>query len=140
MTQQARQLTWALREHEADQLPLRFLIHDRDSKFSQTFDTVFEAEGFEIIRTPYRAPQANAYAERWIRSLRNECLDHILILGAGHLQRVVQAYVQFYNTARPHQGIGQQAPLVPQWAPGAGEMQARPVLGGIINDYYRRAA
>ena len=94
-----------------EHLPLRFLMHDRDAKFRAAFDTVFAAEGIEIIRTPYRAPQANAFAERWVRSVREECLDHLLIVGEAHLRRVLGEYGAYYNHARPHQGIDQQCPV-----------------------------
>ncbi len=80
VTQQARQLTWTLQEGGQ---PARYLIHDRDAKFPAAFDTVFAAEGVAIVRTPYRAPNANAHAERWVRSAREECLDHLLIRGGG---------------------------------------------------------
>jgi transposase InsO family protein len=85
VAQQARQLAWTLQE--AGQ-PVRYLLHDRDAKFPPTFDTVFAAQGVEVIRTPYRAPNANAHAERWIRSAREECLDHMLVASEAHLRRV----------------------------------------------------
>ena len=85
MTQQARQLAWT--SQEAGVSP-RFLIHDRDAKFPPAFDAVFASEGVEILRTPYRAPNANAFAERWVRSARVECLDHLHIAGEAHLRRV----------------------------------------------------
>ncbi len=119
---------------------MRFLLHDRDAKFAASFDTVFAAEGVEVVRTPYRAPRANAYAERWIRSVRQECLDHLLILGEAHLRRVLAAYVAHYNQARPHQGLGQQTP-VPQDRPAQrGPVRRREVLGGLLHEYYREAA
>jgi len=86
VTQQARNFCWTL--PEAGPSP-RFLIHDRDAKFPSACDTVFAAEGVEIVRTPYRAPNANAYAERWVRSVRAECLDHLLIASEAHLRRVL---------------------------------------------------
>ncbi len=105
VAQQARQFSWTIQD---EALPLRFLIHDRDAKFPVTFDSVFAAEGIDIIRTPYRAPQANAFAERWVRSVREECLDHLLIVSEAHLRRVLSEYVEYFNHARPHQGIKQQ--------------------------------
>src|SRR3954471_13968810 len=90
---------------------MRVLIHDRDSKFDGSFDQVFVSEGFEIVRTPFRAPKANAVAERWVRSVRHECLDQLIILNQRHLARVLKEYVQYYNSARPHQGLGQQTPI-----------------------------
>ena len=133
VTQQARQLIWELSDREK---PLRFLIHDNDSSFCSAFDTVFESEGFHVIPTPVRAPNANALSERWIRTVREECLDYILIFNAAHLRRVVIEFVDYYNTARPHQGIDQQTPI-PQARPSSGTIQCRNVLGGIIHDYYR---
>ncbi len=138
VTQQARQLSWQIQDGH---VPARFLIHDRDSKFSVTFDTVFSAENVRIIRTPVQAPNANAFAERWIRSVREECLDRILILGEGHLGRVLTAYLDYYNHARPHQGINQQCPT-PLMGSAArdGPIERRDILGGVLHDYYRRAA
>ncbi len=94
-----------------------------------------------MIRTPVRAPNANAFAERWVRSVREECLDKILILGEDHLRRVLTAYITYYNTARPHQGIDQRCPVpfVPS-AARAGPIERRDILGGVLHDYYRRAA
>ncbi len=81
VTQQARQLTWTLQNSKDKRLPIRFLIHDRDAKFTSSFNTVFESEGIDIILTPYRSPKANAFAERWVRAVREECLDRLLIVG-----------------------------------------------------------
>jgi len=133
VTQQARQLVWELSDREQ---PMRFLIHDNDGSFCPAFDTVFESEGFHVIPTPVRAPNANAFSERWIRSAREECLDLILIFNAAHLRRVMIEFVVYYNTARPHQGIDQQIPI-PQARPSIGTIKCRNVLGGIIHDYYR---
>lgn len=135
LTQQARQLVWELDGRET---PLRFLIHDNDRKFTDGFDTVFESEAFHIIHTPYQAPNANAYAERWVRTVREECLDLILVLNAAHLRRVLLEYIDdYYNVARPHQGIEQRTPL-PRGQPiHTGTFRRRKVLGGILNDYYR---
>ena len=84
---------------------MAFLIHDNDKKFSSSFDTVFDSTGIEIENTPYQAPQANAFAERWVLSIRDECLDHILIVNERHLCRVLKLYIEYYNQTRPHQGI-----------------------------------
>jgi putative transposase len=137
VTQQARQLCWTLPDEAR---PMRFLIHDRDRTFSAAFDTVFAAEGIEVIHTPVRAPNANAVAERWIRSAREECLDHILVLNERHLMRVLRTYVAYFNQRRPHQGLGQQIPLPPAGDSGVGAVRRRDVLGGVIHDYYREAA
>jgi len=136
VTQQARQLVWHLSD---EAMPLRFLIHDRDSKFAGNFDQVFVSEGFEIVRTPFRAPKANAVAERWVRSARQECLDQLLILNQHHLAHVLKVYVHYYNTARPHQGLAQRTP-VPLSRSRRGTIHCRDVLGGILHDYYRDAA
>ncbi len=137
VTQQARQFSWTIRD---EGLPLRYLVHDRDAKFPVTFDSVFAAEGIDIIRTPYRAPQANAFAERWVRSVREECLDHLLIVSEAHLRRVLREYVDYFNHARPHQGIDQAIPAGGKCAGGDGPVRCRDVLGGIIHDYYQEAA
>jgi len=89
-TQQARQLAWSLPERSR---PIRYLIHDRDSKFSRAFDDVFKSEGVEIIRTPFRAPNANAFAERWVGTIRRDCLDWLLITSRSQLERVLRVYV-----------------------------------------------
>jgi transposase InsO family protein len=116
ITQQARNLAWDLsgtRDIGRAELPIRFLIHDRDAKFTSSFDAVFASEGVESVLTPYRCPKANAFAERWVRTVREECLDRLLIVGEGHLERVLSEYVRFYNQRRPHQGIGQRIPVPP---------------------------
>jgi putative transposase len=143
VTQQARNLTWKMEDlgDRDRELPIRFLIHDRDAKFTSSFNTVFESECIETILTPYRSPKANAFAERWVRSAREECLDHLLIVSESHLRRVLTEYVGYYNSARPHQGIGQRMPvpsLVTEKRVDTGDaVHHRDVLGGIIYDYYR---
>lgn len=137
VTQQARQLTWTLQD---EKMPIRFLIRDRDAKFTASFDRVFVDEGVEIIRTPYRAPRANAFAERWIRSVRGECVDRLLIVGERHLGRVMKEYIAYYNKARPHQGIEQRCPVPMDSGVREGPVKCRDVLGGIVHDYYREAA
>ena len=137
VTQQARNLAWTLQEADA---PPRFLIHDRDAKFPPSFDAVFATEGVAIVRTPYQSPKANAHAERWVRSVRAECLDHLLIAGEGHLRRVLAAYVAHYNEARPHQGLDQRCPTPVRVASPPGPVRRRDVLGGLIHEYYREAA
>jgi putative transposase len=137
VTQQARQLMWKLQEEGR---VMRFVLHDRDAKFPTSFDTVFASEGIEVILTPYRAPNANAFAERWVRSVREECLDHLLILNERHLGHVLSDYSQYHNYARPHQGLKQQIPGSAHREPGHGAVRKRGVLGGLIHDYYREAA
>jgi putative transposase len=140
VTQQARNLVWTLQDEQEEGKAIRFLLHDRDAKFTSPFNRVFEAEGIEIIKTPYRAPRANAYAERWIRSAREECLGRVLIVGEDHLRRVLLEYAQYYNRARPHQGIKQQCPIPTESTYNKGPVKCRNVLGGIIHDYHREAA
>jgi len=138
VTQQARHLSWQIQDGA---MPCRFLIRDRDTKFSVGFDTVFRSEGVEIVRTPYRSPRANAVAERWVGTARRECLDQMLILNECHLRRVLREFVVYYNERRPHQGLHQQCP-VPHVAdnPDGGAISCQDILGGAIHDYYREAA
>lgn len=137
VTQQARQIVWQLEDRET---PIRFLIHDRDTKFTQSFDTVFRSEKVKIIRTPYRAPNANAFAERWVRTVREECLDKLIIINQQHLRRVMLEYISYYNTARPHQGIEQTIPIPQDKSVDDAEpVVCHDVLGGIIHDYQRAA-
>ena len=103
VAQQARQFGWSLAERAS---PARFLIHDRDTKFTGVFDDVFRSEGIDVIRTPIRAPRANAYAERLVGTLRRECLDWILICGRSQVERVLHIYVAHYNRHRPHRALG----------------------------------
>jgi transposase InsO family protein len=123
----------------------RFLIHDRDATYGPEFDRLAAASGIEVIRTPVRAPRANAVCERFLGSVRRERVDHVLVLGERQLRRVLAEYVAHVNRARPHQGIGQRVP-VPLAAGGRaspthmnGEVIAVPVLGGLHHEY-RRAA
>ena len=110
VTRQARNLLMNL-EDRAD--GLKFLIRDRDTKFTAAFDAVFTAAGVRIIRTPVRAPRANAIAERWIASARRECLDRMLITGERHLRLVLSEYLDHYSTCRPHRALHQSPPAGP---------------------------
>ena len=141
VAQAARNLLMDLGDH-VDRF--RFLVRDRDAKFTAAFDAVFAAAGVETVKTPPRAPRANAYAERWVSTVRTECLDWTLIWNRPHLQRVLTRYVEHYNTGRPHRGIdletpvsGPVAPVTP--LPGNGRVERVDVLGGMIHEY-RRAA
>jgi putative transposase len=137
VTQQARNVSGHLRELGATP---RFLICDRDTKFTASFDAVFEADGTRIISTPVQAPNANAYAERWVGTARAECLDWILVRGRRHLERVVREYVNHYNDHRPHRAISL---LPPDALEGRPHLEARrpsvterrAILGGLINEY-----
>ncbi len=131
VTQQARQVMWALEDRDPG---FRFLIRDNDTKFTDAFDMIFRSEGIDVIRTPYRAPNANAYAERWIRSAREECLDKLLIINQAHLRRAMREYITFFNTARPDQGLEQRIPVPKIGHENAGSVRSRAVLGGIIHE------
>ncbi|MCP4165975.1 MAG: transposase [Chloroflexi bacterium] len=136
ITQQARNMMWTLNERGVV-TDLRCLIRDNDGKYASSFDAVFESEGIKILRTPYQAPNANSFAERWVLAVRSECLDHILIWNEAHLRRVLNEFIRYYNFRRPHQGLAQQSP-VPRTSPEAeGVVRRRQILGGIINDYDR---
>jgi putative transposase len=108
VTQQARNL---LMHFDENGVQPRFVIRDRDSKFTSDFDEVFRSEGIRVIKAPVRAPRARAHAERWVGSLRRECLDRLLIVGRRHLERVVTVYTLHYNEHRPHRSLDQRPPL-----------------------------
>jgi putative transposase len=133
VAQQARQYVWTLQGRDVKP---RFLIHDNDKKFTDTHDTVFRSERIRIIPTPFQAPDANAFAERWVRTVREECLDKLLIFNETHLRRVLTTFIDYYNTARPHQGLEQQSPIPCPQSISTGPVQRRMVLG-FISDYYR---
>ena len=141
--QQARNLSLDLGGRFGD---FRFLIGDRGSNFTQSFDAVFQATGVTILRTAVQAPRMNAICERLVGTLRREILDRSLILGEAHLRAVLAEYQEHYNTARPHQGIGQRIPDSDYHPPRviAGDFRVRqirrkPVLSGLINEYVRAA-
>jgi len=127
VVQQARNLSFT---HLLERM--RFLIHDRDSKFTAAFDEVFRSEVIRVIHTPVRAPQANAYAERFVRTVRTECLDWLLIVGRRHLEHVLRIYIQHYNRERPHLGLALQPPEPLQLKqPPTGHVRRRDRLGGL---------
>ena len=138
VTQQARNLLMDLGEN-ADQFG--FVIHDRDSKFTAAFDAVFAGADIRIIRTPVRAPRANAIAERFIGTLRRECLDHLLITGPGHLAAVLKEYIAHYNAHRPHRSLHQHPPAGRTPPPFAAPVRPlrRDRLGGLIHEYLQVA-
>jgi putative transposase len=137
VTQQARNLSFT-----GVFKRVRFLIHDRDSKFSGTFNEVFRSEGINVIHTPIRALQANAYAERFVRTVRAECLDWLLIIGRRHLETVLRIYTAHYNRERPHRGLAllPPDPTNADQPPSGGEIKRRDRLGGLIHEYHRAAA
>jgi transposase InsO family protein len=121
----------------------RFLIRDRDAKFTAAFDAVFAAAGIRTVKIPPRAPKANAYVERWVRTVRTECLNSTLIWSGRHLRQVLARYLEHYNTGRPHRGIDLDLPVPPMatvtMLPFAGSVERVDVLGGLVREY-RRAA
>jgi transposase InsO family protein len=142
VTQQARNLLIDLDERAAR---FRFLIRDRDTKFTESFDRVFTSAGMEILRTPPRAPRANAICERWVGSARRECTDRLLTLGEAHLRAVLTAYVRHYNGHRPHWARDQRPPDTDSLAVSRigdvtdHHVRRTPILGGLINEYHRAA-
>jgi putative transposase len=133
--QQAQQLTWILADRPE---PVRFLIRDRDQKFTNAFDEVFRSDGIEIVRTPFRAPQANGVVERFVRTVRSECLDWLLVLNREHLHQVLRVFVDHYNGYRPHRALRLRPPTpkslaVAEWS--GGQVQRRDRLGGVIHEY-----
>jgi transposase InsO family protein len=134
VAQQARNLLIDLGDR-AEQF--RFLIRDRDSKFTAAFDAVFAGADIRIIRTPVRAPRANAIAERFIGTLRRECLDRLLITGPRHLTQVLQEYIEHYNTHRPHRSLHQQPPTGATPPPSRAALRPlrRDRLGGLVHEY-----
>jgi putative transposase len=138
VTQQARNLVarW-------DSFPFRFLIRDRDAKYPGGFDEVFRSEGAEVICTPIRVPLANAFAERFVGTLRRDCLDRILIFGRGHLVSVLRGYVEHYNGHRPHRSLDMNPPVPKARSASlgarSGSVIRRDVLGGLIHEYERAA-
>jgi transposase InsO family protein len=117
----------------------KYLIRDNDSKYGTLFDRAAAGAGIEVLHTPYHAPSANAIVERFLGSVRRECLDHLLLIGEQHLTHVVKTYVRYFNQARPHQGLGQRIPdATPPALPAApvgGKVISIPVLGGLHHTY-----
>lgn len=132
VNQQARNVLWQLEEYG---YPARYLIRDRDSKYTHVFNAIFETEAIEVIKTPVCAPKANAFAERWIRSVREECLDRLIILDQRHLHSVLTAYLDYYNCGRPHQEIEQRTPIPLPVSNPQGQIERRDILHGFIHDY-----
>jgi putative transposase len=141
VTQQARNLLMQL---DDEGVRPRFLIRDRDSKFTRDFDAVFRSQGIRVIKAPVRAPRARAHAERWVGSVRRECLDRLLIIGRRHLHHVVATYTRHYNEHRPHRSLGQRPPLSKR--PPSDEqpladvidldrIRRRDLLGKLIHEY-----
>lgn len=137
VTQQARTVLWDL--DEAGIRPT-VLLRDRDTKFPNTFDAAFAGQGVRVVRAPPQAPRATAFAERWVGTIRRECLDRLLITGERHLRQVVQEYARHYNTARPHRALALQPPLLRTAHPSpAGSLVRHRRLGGLIHEYEHAA-
>ena len=138
VVQQARNLTIELVNRGR---PVRFLIRDRDTKFTSSFDEVFRTVGMRIIRTPIRAPRANAFAERFVGTIRRECLDRMLVIGRRHLELIVREYVEHYNDHRPHRSLGQLPPQPRVAVPAElkdlshSRLHRTDRLGGVIHEY-----
>jgi putative transposase len=140
MTQQARNLLMDL--DDRNQRPRFLILHDRDTKFSHAFDACFRSEGVEIVRTPIRAPNANAYAERWVGSVRRECLDRLLVFGRRQLEHVLRVYIRHFNQQRPHRALDLRPPDHPSRTgppPTATlhthHVRRRDLLGGLLHEY-----
>lgn len=140
VSQQARNLRLQL---DGEGVRPLVLVRDRDSTFTREFDEVFRCEGITVIKAPVRAPKARAHAERWVGTVRRECLDRLLILGRRHLQHVLAAYVAHYNEHRPQRALQQRPPLSqppPDEPPRAevidlDNVRRRDLLGGLIHEY-----
>jgi transposase InsO family protein len=144
MLQQARNLLMELDDRGRQ---VRFLIHDRDAKFPRAFDALLSTDGIKVIRTPVRAPNANAHVERWVGPVRRECLDRLLIVGRRQLEHLLRVYVTHYNAARPHRALGLRPPdstiRPPNTAaatPHSLQVNRRDLLGGLIHEYELAAA
>jgi putative transposase len=139
MLQQARNLLMELDDRDRQ---VRFLIHDRDAKFPSAFDALLASEAIKVIRTPVQAPNANAHMERWVGTVRRECLDRLLIVGRRQLEHVLRVYVRHYNRQRPHRALDLSSPEASsQSAVRAGSepldlhVNSRDLLGGLIHEY-----
>jgi transposase InsO family protein len=144
MLQQARNLLMELDDHNR---PVRFLIHDRDAKFPRAFDALLASENIKVIRTPVQTPNANAHMERWVGTVRRECLDRILIVGRHQLEHILRVYVRHYNRERPHRALDlkppdsmNHPPLATVSTPHALQVNRRDLLGGLIHEYELAAA
>jgi hypothetical protein len=135
-TQQARQLLWEIGNRASQ---FRFLIRDRDTKFTAAFDAVFASEGITVAKIPPRSPNCNPHAERFIRSIREKCTDRILLLDRGHTEKLLRTYAHHFNNHRPHQGRHQLAPnddptVIPLPPP---RIEHHHAVTGLINEYRR---
>ena len=143
MQQQARNLTMRAEDEDID---IRFLIHDHDSKFTDDFDAYFSRSDGGPVKTPYQAPIANSFIESWIGNLKRECLNQFFCFSLGQLDHIVKTYAFYYNKHRPHQGLGNRplgisrGQLRQAWDVNVGQIRCRQWLGGLLKHYYRKAA
>jgi putative transposase len=141
VAQQARNLRLVLGERGRQ---LRFLVRDHDAKFTRAFDGVFHSDDADVLITPVQAPNANAYAERWIRTVRAGCLDWLLITGRGHLEQVLRIYIEHYNGHRPHRALQLESPEAPTGpiviSDNPRRVHRRDRLNGLLHEYHRQAA
>jgi putative transposase len=144
MLQQARNLLMELDDQDRQ---VRFLIHDRDAKFPRAFDALLESDGINVLRTPFRAPNANAHTERWVGTVRRECIDRLLILGRRQLEHILRVYVRHYNRHRPHRALDLNPPetnpptrAATTSTPRPFRVDRRDLLGGLIHEYDIAAA
>ncbi len=143
VAQQARNLAMELADRGEK---VTHLLKDGDTKFTEGFDEVFKTEGIKVKRLPYRSPNLNAYAERFIQSIKHECLDQFVVFGERHLDHLVREYEDYYNTVRPHQGIGNRTigitalPPPDSGPPSAADIRCESRLGGLLRHYWREAA
>jgi transposase InsO family protein len=144
MLQQARNLLMDFDDHHKQ---VRFLIHNRDAKFPRAFDALLESDGIKVLRTPVRAPNANAHRERSVGTVRRECLDRLLILGHRQLEHVLRVYIRHYNGGRPHRALDLKPPdarirppIATEPTPHALQVNRRDLLGGLIHEYELAAA
>jgi putative transposase len=130
-------------------LQARYILHDRDSKFSAAFDQLFRDAGVQVVHTPRLAPDANAFVEAWIGSFKRECLNHFMCFGLGHLDHISQEYASFFNAYRPHQGLGNWTIPIARAGPVESDLsvmandlhriRCQRILGGLLRHYYRAA-
>jgi len=119
----------------------KYLIRDRDGKFSEEFDKMWESNGVEVVKTPVRNPSCNVYSERFVWSAKHETLNHFVVFGKDHLKYLVESYVEYYNRLRPHQGLGNvPIPGLPPQPADEGEIECVSILGGLLHHYQRKAA
>ena len=129
---------------DGEKTPPKYLVLDRDTKFTKGFADILESEGVELIRTPVRSPNMNPFAERWVLSIKSECLDHFVVFGEDHLRHIINEYVKhYYNLTRPHQGRDNRpirdGDSEPATLPFPEKVECEERLGGLLRHYHRAA-